>query len=262
MIDYPTKLKAVVDWLTAARQSYHRELAGPKQYYTFRRQFAAFRKALQAAGRPWTLNWQDRQAHLLDATAITGFEAHYIYHCAWAARVLAETRPNTHVDISSHLPFATIVSAFLPVQFYDYQPAPLILSGLKTGQADLCALNFADRSIGSLSCMHVVEHIGLGRYGDPLNPNGDLQAIAELKRVLAPGGSLLFVVPIGKPKIIFNAHRIYSYRQIRDYFAELELKQFALIPDAEKIIIYDAREELADAQNYGCGCFWFRKANQ
>jgi hypothetical protein len=36
--------------------------------------------------------------------------------------------------------------------------------------------------------MHVVEHIGLGRYGEPMDEQGDLKAIEELKRVLAPGG--------------------------------------------------------------------------
>jgi SAM-dependent methyltransferase len=110
--------------------------------------------------------------------------------------------------------------------------------------------------------MHVVEHIGLGRYGDPVDPAADLRAMAELKRVLAPGGSLLFVVPIGRPRIMFNAHRIYSYDQISDYFAGLELKEFALIPDSSNNggLIRDAKKVQANEQRYGCGCFWFKKA--
>ena len=79
--------------------------------------------------------------------------------------------------------------------------------------------------------MHVAEHIGLGRYGDPLDPDGDLKAMGELKRVLAPGGLLLFVVPVGQPRVCFNAHRIYSYGQIVEAFAKLYLEEFALIPD-------------------------------
>jgi len=47
--------------------------------------------------------------------------------------------------------------------------------------------------------MNVVEHVGLGRYGEPLDPEGDIKAMRELRRVLAPGGSLLFVVPVGRP---------------------------------------------------------------
>jgi hypothetical protein len=66
--------------------------------------------------------------------------------------------------------------------------------------------------------MHVVEHVGLGSYGDSLDPNGDLKAMSELKRVLSINGNLLFVVPVGKPRVMFNAHRIYSYEQIIECF--------------------------------------------
>ena len=123
------------------------------------------------------------------------------------------------------------------------------------------AMPFADNSVESLSCMHTVEHVGLGRYGDTMDPSGDIKAISELKRILAPGGSLLFVVPIGIPKIEFNAHRIYSYAQIIEYFSDVELKEFSLIPDNafDVGIISNASSDLADAQEWGCGCFWFTK---
>jgi hypothetical protein len=162
------------------------------------------------------------------------------------------------VDISSTLHFCSIVSAFIPVKFYDYRPADLCLSGLSSEFADLLALPFPSASVESLSCMHTVEHVGLGRYGDPIDPDGDLKAIAELKRVLAPGGSLLFVAPVGRPKIVFNAHRIYAYDQVVSYFADLDLREFALVPDRGPLITL-ATKALADAQTYGCGCFWFQK---
>lgn len=109
--------------------------------------------------------------------------------------------------------------------------------------------------------MHTVEHIGLGRYGDPIDYDGDLKAISELKRVLAIDGNLLFVVPIGKPIIKFNAHRIYSLKQVLSYFKELQLLEFSLIPDnaLETGIIKNASEEICDQQVYACGCFWFKK---
>jgi ubiquinone/menaquinone biosynthesis C-methylase UbiE len=129
-----------------------------------------------------------------------------------------------HIDISSALYFCAIVSAFVPIKFYDYRPANLQLSNLSTDSADLTCLPFNDASIESISCMHVVEHIGLGRYGDLLDPNGDLKAISELKRVLSTNGNLLFVVPVGgTPRIMFNAHRIYSYGQVISYFQDFEL---------------------------------------
>jgi hypothetical protein len=215
------------------------------------------------------LNWAERRP-IFEDTAETGFDTHYIYHPAWAARILAETRPACHTDISSTLHFCSIVSAFIPVALYDYRPARLKLTNLSSGKADLTALPFADNSIPSLSCMHVVEHVGLGRYGDAIDAVGDLKAMKELARVLARGGSLLFAAPIGRSKIIFNAHRIYSYRQVMGCFKSFEgsasgglrLQEFSLIPDnaLETGLIKDATEAQADRQTYGCGCFWFIKS--
>ena len=198
---------------------------------------------------------------LFENTPFTRFDAHYVYHTAWAARKVKEIGAASHTDISSSLYFSSIVSAFMPVEFYDYRPAKLNLSGLSSSPADLTKLHFEDNSIKSLSCMHTVEHVGLGRYGDPIDPEGDIQAAKELERVVAKGGSFLFVVPIGKSQIQFNAHRIYSYKMVMDMFPELTLKEFSLIPDnaIDKGIIYNATEEQSNKQVYGCGCFWFTK---
>jgi hypothetical protein len=113
--------------------------------------------------------------------------------------------------------------------------------------------------------MHVVEHVGLARYGDPLEYDGDLKAIAEIRRVIAPGGQVLFVVPIGGlARIQFNAHRIYTYRQVLNMFTDFELVEFALIPDdgSPLGLVRNATEELSNQQRYGCGCFWLRKTAQ
>jgi len=109
--------------------------------------------------------------------------------------------------------------------------------------------------------MHVIEHIGLGRYGDPLNSVGDLDAASELSRVLAEGGNLLVVVPVGNPNIYFNAHRVYSYNQVNAMFSNLHLVEFSLIPDDPQDggIIANATAEQTAQQNYGCGLFWFSK---
>ena len=217
-----------------------------------------YQKFRQRSDQRFKISPCDFYPCLRDKTFKTSFDAHYVYHTAWAARKVKEISPERHTDISSSLYFSGIVSAFIPVDFYDYRPADLTLSNLKSASADLTQLFFADNSLESLSCMHTVEHIGLGRYGDPIDPVGDLKAISELKRVLAPGGSLLFVVPIGIPKIEYNAHRIYSYEMIKEYFQDFTLKEFSLIDDAGKFIENADPEKVKD-QKYGCGCFWFIK---
>lgn len=210
--------------------------------------------------RHFVINMQDLLPCLDDNTSQTGFDPHYLYHISWACRCVKALNPAKHVDISSHVYFASTLSAFIPVDFYDYRPSPIKLSNLVSGAADLLELPFADNSIESLSCMHVVEHIGLGRYGDPLDPEGDLKAVAELKRVLAPGGSLLFVVPVGRSRLMFNGHRIYSFAQIESMFAGLELKECALIPDDfSGGIVANANPGMIDAQEYGCGLFRWQK---
>ena len=212
--------------------------------------------------RRFELSWKNRYSCLDDKTKQTSFDRHYIYHTAWAARILSKTKPKKHIDISSSLYFSSIVSAFIPVDFYDYRPPELKLSNLSIGKVDLLSLPFKNGSVSSLSCMHTVEHIGLGRYGDQLDPEGDIKAIKELIRVLSPSGSLLFVVPIGgKPKIIFNAHRIYIYQQILKYFSQLQLKEFKLIPEesADGGLVNTPSKDLLDKQTYACGCFWFTK---
>lgn len=200
-----------------------------------------------------------------DDTSNTNFDRHYIYHPAWAARIIKGIDPIKHIDISSTLYFCSILSAFVPVEFYDYRPANLVLDNLKSEPADLVRLPFESNSIKSISCMHTIEHVGLGRYGDPLDYDGDLKAIAELKRVVTPGGSLLFVVPLGAKSVIcFNAHRIYDKAQILSLFSDMELVEFALIPEDEEDggLVVDPSDALLVRQFYGCGCFWFKKKGE
>lgn len=198
---------------------------------------------------------------LFENTPFTRFDTHYIYHTSWAARKVKEISPEIHTDISSSLYFCSIVSAFQKVNFYDFRPANLNLSNLKSEAANLLHLHFADNSLESVSCMHTVEHVGLGRYGDKIDPDGDMQAAHELARVVRSGGSLLFVVPVGQPRIQWNAHRIYSYEMVMDMFSGLKLKEFSLIPDnaLETGIIINADPAQVAKQSYACGCFWFVK---
>lgn len=210
----------------------------------------------------FTVTWKDRWIHLRDATTATGFDRHYVFHTAWASRVIAELCPREHIDIASSLYFVGSVSAFVPTRFIDFRPANLDLSGLNSEAGTLMHLPFPDNNVESLSCMHVVEHVGLGRYGDPLDYDGDIKAVRELTRVLAPRGTLLFVVPIGgQARIQFNAHRIYTYEQVLDLFPSFDLIEFALIPDdgATEGLIRHAAPSLAAHQKYGCGCFRLRK---
>lgn len=253
-----TAVRKLISW-ESNDERFSSWLAHETKFDDIEPDYQAFRALLEQSGRQMPMDRDDVWPCMTDRVSETPFDRHYTYHPAWAARVLARTRPAKHVDIASTLSFSAILSAFIPVAFYDFRPAPLRLSNLDSGRADLSRLDFADGAIPSLSTMHVIEHIGLGRYGDPLDANGDLKAIEELVRVLAPDGNLLIAVPVGRQRIQFNAHRIYDHKAFRDYFAELDLVEFALIPDEADGLIYDPPDHLVNRQVYGCGCYWFRK---
>lgn len=225
----------------------------------FIRDYRSFSKVQD--GR-FIIDLKNSQPCLFDNTGNTEFDRHYIYHTGWAARRLAEIKPKLHHDFSSSLYFVAISSSTTPICFYDYRPADVQLLGLQNSVADLCKLDIPSNSLHSVSCMHVVEHIGLGRYGDPIDATGDLKAIAELQRVTAFGGDMLFVVPIGGvPTLRFNANRIYNYDQVMAFFLGFQLVEFSLITDYGNPchFIVDASKTDADKQVQGCGCFHFRK---
>ena len=204
-------------------------------------------------------DWKDCHPCLADNTSTTGFDPHYIYHIAWAIRQIKHFSPRKHIDISSSLYFVTALSAYIPTEFYDYRPAKIQLSNLEARKANLTSLDFDSNSIESLSCMHVIEHIGLGRYGDPFDPQGDLKAISELKRVVKPGGRPFIVVPMGGvARVQYNAHRIYSYKLFTSYFNDFIIKNFSFITDSGDFIEFASPDDISN-QRYGCGCFELQK---
>jgi tetratricopeptide (TPR) repeat protein len=56
----------------------------------------------------------------------------------------------------------------------------------------------------------VVEQTGLGMHGEPLDPDGDLTLMRQLKQSVKPGGVLFLVLPTGTDRTVFNATRTYG----------------------------------------------------
>jgi SAM-dependent methyltransferase len=200
----------------------------------------------------------DAYPQLHDRTTKTVIDAHYFYVNGWAMRRILTSHPERHMDIGSQTIFVNLLSAVLPVTFVDYRALESRMDGLTNCSGDILNLPFADGSVDSLSCLHVAEHIGLGRYGDPLNPHGTKQACSELKRVLAAGGNLYFALPVGNPRVCFNAHRIHSPKAILDYFKGIELVEFSGVHDDGRFVERVSLDEFSGS-SYACGMFWFRK---
>ena len=167
----------------------------------------------------------DLYPRLFDDTDSTPLDPVYFYQDAWCAEKIFAARPTRHVDIASHAHLVGILSGFCPVTFVDIRPLPVQLPNLHFTKGDITALPFASESIESLSSVCVIEHIGLGRYGDPLDPFGSEKAAAELTRVLGQNGDLYISVPVDTENhVYFNAHRAFA----RDYMLSL-FKELALV---------------------------------
>lgn len=153
-----------------------------------------------------------------DKIDYTPVEPTYFFQDSWAAKHIFESKPTHHCDVGSSVKTMAIISQFVPITMIDIRPIELELPNLFFKKGSILNLPFEDNSIDSLSCLCVVEHIGLGRYGDPLDPFGSEKAIKELKRVLKPGGILLISIPVdSENRIYFNAHRAFT----RDYILKL-----------------------------------------
>ncbi|OGR04995.1 MAG: hypothetical protein A2511_09850 [Deltaproteobacteria bacterium RIFOXYD12_FULL_50_9] len=202
------------------------------------------------------LRLRDSYPVLTDWVPATPFDPHYFYQGAWLARKIAALSPALHIDVGSSVLTMSVLSGHVPTVFVDYRPLKARLTNLHSIAGSIVSLPFATRGIASLSSLHVLEHIGLGRYGDSLDPEGSSKAARELARVVAPDGRLFIAVPIGRPRVCFNAHRIFSPTAVPPLFPGLGLLDFSWVDDAGCLHEAGRPEDAAD-QNYGCGLYEF-----
>lgn len=191
---------------------------------------------------------------LTDKTATTPLDPVYFYQDCWAANKIFLNKPAHHYDVGSSAKTIGILSQFVPMTMVDIRPIELKLDNLFFRRGSITSLPFDSESIDSISSLCVVEHIGLGRYGDPFDQFGSEKAIAELVRVTKPGGRIYLSVPIEESsKIYFNGHRAFR----RDYIVQL-FKKCTL---SEEMYINDGRFEKVFhiSKGFSIGLFMFIK---
>jgi len=204
------------------------------------------------------INVSDFYPCINDNTKTSNFDTHYFYQGVWAMQKIKNSGVKEHLDVGSEIRWVGLLSTITKITFIDIRPFKTDLEDLMVKKGDILNMPFEDNSVKSLSCLHVAEHIGLGRYGDKLNPEGTKKACKELFRILAPEGNLYFSVPVGKQKTYFNAHRVHYPQTIINYFKELELVELSGITDSGNFI-ENININILDKSNYACGLFWFKK---
>ncbi|MBT3266798.1 methyltransferase domain-containing protein [Candidatus Poribacteria bacterium] len=186
-------------------------------------------------------------------------DAAYEHQDAWAAKWLFTFRPDFFVDIGSRVCFVAIVSRLIRCIAIDARPTRLRMDNLEYRVGEGQSLPFEDESVPALTCLHAVEHFGLGRYGDTVDNTGWVKAFEEFRRVVMPGGWLFVSVPVWRvPTVAFHIQHIFDPEIIKDQFAGWGLhdEQF-LCPGP---VSHEEYMRLtAPLQSYGTYCALFQK---
>ena len=213
-----------------------------------------------ADGKPYPC-LSDKFTESGDATS------YYFSQDLYVAQKIFENNPDSHVDVGSRIDgLVAHVASFRNIKVFDIRKLTNVFPQISFVQADMMSplddslKNYCD----SLSCLHALEHFGLGRYGDPVNYDGYLVGLDNLYQILKQQGKLYFSVPIGKLRIEFNAHRVFSLKYLLSLFeGKYKIDSFSYINDNGELFRDVVIDEQALKNNlgcyYGCGIFELTK---
>jgi SAM-dependent methyltransferase len=186
-------------------------------------------------------------------------KGHYFHQDLLVARRIFLSQPEKHVDVGSRIDgFVAHVAAFRPIEVLDIRPLDTQIHNIQFKQADLMSppptmAGYCD----SLSCLHAIEHFGLGRYGDPIDFEGHLKGLNSLYTILKPGGILYLSCPIGSQRIEFNAHRVFDLKYLISLFeGRFKIRAFSYVDDHGDLHENVTMTEHMISSNFGCqyGC--------
>lgn len=192
---------------------------------------------------------------------------HYFHQDLLVASLIHQNNPQRHIDIGSRVDgFVAHVASFRKIEVIDVRDLSDTghenISFIKANLMD--EANAQEGIADSISCLHALEHFGLGRYGDPLDPAGHLKGFRNIVRMLKPSGTLHISFPIGKGnEVHFNAHRVFDPLEIFNWITpadQLSLLRFDYVDDRGDLHKQvDLQSDRPDV-SYGCGIYTFKKA--
>lgn len=201
-----------------------------------------------------------------DKYADAGKIENYFWQDLWAAKLIAKSGVRKHFDIGSRIDgfISHLLVMGLDVTMIDVRNFPKQVEGLRTIIDDATALKqISDGSIGSLSALCSLEHFGLGRYGNPIDPEGCFKCFMNIQKKMKPGGHLYISVPVGKERVEFNAHRIFYPATVIDSFADMKLVEFSCATETEieyNVGIHKYDNDMHNG-NHRFGLFHFKKTD-
>jgi SAM-dependent methyltransferase len=190
----------------------------------------------------------------------------YFHQDLLVARKIFLSNPTRHIDIGSRIDgFVAHVASFREIEVFDIRSQTSKVENVIFKQADL--MNLPDDLINccdSISSLHVIEHFGLGRYNDPINYFGYMNAIDNIYKILKTNGKFYFSVPIGEQRIEFNAHRVFDLSYLIELLTPIyRVDSFSYVNDKGDLFKDVALEENKIKTNFncnlGCGIFELTK---
>jgi hypothetical protein len=188
----------------------------------------------------------------------------YFHQDMLVARRIFEAEPPRHVDVGSRIDgFIAHLAVFREVDVVDIRPLTASIRNVRFIQADLMNVPPAlISSAESLSCLHALEHFGLGRYGDPIDPEGHLKGFKSLVSMLKPGATFYISFPVGRPAVEFNAHRVFGCEEVLSWPGSelLEIQKFDFVDDEgvlHEAIPVDRIAPHCAQLKHGCGIYTF-----
>lgn len=230
-----------------------------KKYYQQQQKYSRDKKLFKELGGQITSEYPILGEHEKPAGSFGG---HYFHQDLLVASMVFSANPLRHVDVGSSIEgFVSHVASFRSIEVFDIRP--LSVQGhaqISFIQGDLMNLAPAlTEYCDSISCLHALEHFGLGRYGDPIDPDGHLKGFSNLTKMLVPGGVLYVSVPIGERAVYFNAHRVFASVDPLEWAKDaLALMRFDFVDDSGNLHTQRAPSSVPSL-NYGCGIYTFLK---
>jgi hypothetical protein len=202
-------------------------------------------------------------------------KSEYFWQDLLVAQQIFSHKPFKHVDVGSRIDgFVAHVASFRPLEVFDIRPLNSNIPGVVFKQADLMSIESVnalcadtDGYCDSLSCLHAIEHFGLGRYGDQVDPFGYKKGIENLSRLLKPGGRLYLSTPIGIERVEFNANWVFNPYTILNMASGvgLQLEQLVVLDQqgGQELIINPTEQNLNNLseEDYRLGIFYFIKVS-
>lgn len=189
-------------------------------------------------------------------------KGHYFHQDLLVSQLIHLDSPLNHLDIASRIDgFVAHVASFRKVEVADIRNFDEDIENIKFTQIDLMSDFLSDKKYDSISCLHAIEHFGLGRYGDKIDIKGHLKGFGNIIKLLNTNGKLYISFPISdSPRIEFNAHRVFDPNEIFQWpgCENLRLTRFDYVNDDGKLIKNSNTNEIKNLK-YGCGIYTFAK---